>query len=526
MNRNGRVTGLAAIVCLAALGCSQEGTLVPAAAADAGAGDGASTTDSGGGGTEGGAALDAGSDATGSDAAVKPGPDTLQALTVSSGTLRPVFDPTVTDYDITSLNALYVLQVTATTTDPAATVTVLGAPAQSGAPTTLTLQPKQDLAVTVHAAGGATRTYTVHYVPSDLPSYSVWTTSAAGTEPILLSLVSLTVPTGNYLLMMDRAGMPLYYRTFPQLDVENFQQVKLPSGTFYTFNVGVFSPGGWTLGSDHVLDSKFADVGDFQLPAYANHGVLQAEGHDFVLLDTDHYVALSYQQRTRDMSTQNPAWSNQALVMDAVVQEVKAGQALVEWDTASFPSLALDSVDGNAFTATAVSDYLHVNSLDVDPADGNLVISIRHTNSIVKVSHTTGQILWTLGGKEDMFGLAAARTFSHQHHVRVHPDGSMTVFDNGNNAHPTRVLRFVLDETAHTVKQFDVLTARPTGQPAAGFMGSVTPLDPQRFVVGWGGWFTAATAPAATEIVSGNVTWSMQFLQPGTFSYRALPVTP
>jgi arylsulfate sulfotransferase len=403
---------------------------------------------------------------------------------------------------------------------------VQGAPAQSGTASTLTLQPKEDVAVTVRAVGGATRTYTVHYVPSDLPPYTVWTTSSAGTEPLLLSLVSLTVPTGNYLLMMDRGGMPLYYRTFPQLNVENFQQVKLPGGaTFYTCTVGLFSPGGWTLGADHVMDSKFQDVADFQLPAHASHGVLQAEGHDFVLLDTDHYVALSYQQRTRDLSALNPAWSTQALVMDAVVQEVKAGQVLFEWDTANFPSLQVDSVDMNAFTATALSDYLHVNSLEVDPADGNVVVSIRHTNSIVKISHTTGQILWTLGGKEDMFGLTATQTFSHQHHVRVHPDGSMTVFDNGNGAHQSRVLRFVLDETSHTVTQFDVLAARPTGQPAAGFMGSITPLAPTRMVVGWGGWFTPATAPAATEIISGNVTWSMQFQQAGAFSYRALPIT-
>jgi hypothetical protein len=523
MKRYGRVTGLAALVFLAALGCSQEGTLVPAAATDGGAGDAASGTDSGGGGTDGGAP-EAGHDAA-SDAAVKPGPGTLQALTVSTGTLRPVFDPDVTDYDVTSLNSLYPLQVTATTTDSAATVTVLGAAAKSGAAMTLTLQPKQDIAVTVQAVGGATRTYTVHYVPSDLPPYSVWTTSTAGTEPLLFSTVSGAVPTGNYLFMVDRAGMPLYYRTFPQQEVENFQQVKVASGTFYTFNVGVFNPGGWTLGADYVLDAKFQDVAQLQLPAYAGHGVLEAEAHDLVLLDKDHYVALSYQQRTRDLSALNPAWSNQALVMDAVVQEVKAGQTLVEWDTQNFPALQTDSVDGNAFGATALSDYLHVNSLDVDPADGNIVVSIRHTNSIVKVSHTTGQILWTLGGKEDMFGLAATQTFSHQHHVRMHPDGSMTVFDNGNNAHPTRALRFVLDETAHTVKQFDVLVSRPAGQPAAAYMGSITPLGASRLMVGWGGWFQTVTAPAATEIVSGNVTWSMQFLQPGYFSYRALPIT-
>ncbi len=511
--------------------CSQDGTVV-ATSAQGGADGGAASPEAsspmdGGGRADGG--VEAAAD-TGPDGPVHPGVSTLQALVISTGSLRPVFDPTVLDYDVTSINSLYPLQVTATTTDPAAQLSVHGAAAQSGVPSTLTLKANEDLDVTVvPTGGGAPSTYRIHYVPKDMPTWSVTSSAGAGTEPLLLSTISTSQQTGNYLLMVDRAGNPLYYRTFPQQAVEDFQQVTLPNGEVqYTATVGTLNPAGWTLGVDHVMDQHFEDVADYQLQAYAQHGTLSAEGHDFLMLDTGHYVAMSYVQRTVDLSQVNPAWSTQAQVMNAVVQEVQGGNVLVEWDSANVPSLYTDSVDGNAYanasTPTALSDYLHLNSMDIDQADGNFVFSFRHTNSIVKVDRKTAKILWTLGGKEDMFGLTSDQVFSHQHHVRTHPDGSITVFDNGNNLHQTRVLRFVLDETNHTVTSFAVLYTRPTAQPATFFMGSATPLSNGRTMVGWGGWLTAALAPAATELSGGNVVWSLQFTQPTFFSYRALPI--
>jgi hypothetical protein len=524
-----RVEGTFAWLPVAALlttACSQEGSLVPASASDAGSdADAAVAAETGGPVPEAGG--DAGSDAA-PDSPVQPGVSTLSALVVSSGSLRPVFDPTVTDYDITSINSLYPLQITATTTDPAAALSIHGVVASSGVPSSVTLKSTEDLDVTVSpAGGGAPRTYRVHYVPKDMPTWSVTTGDAGtpGTEPVLLSLISTSVQTGNYILMMDRSGAPLYYRTWPQQSVEDFQQVTLPSGSIrYTCTIGQFSPGGWTLGVDHVMDQQFNDVADYKLPAYAQHGELDAEAHDFLLLDTGHYVGLSYVQRTVDLSQINPAWSNQAEVMHAVVQEVKDGNVLVEWDSANVPSLYTDSVDGNAYTSTAVSDYIHLNSMDIDPTDGNIVLSLRHTNSILKVNRTTGAIVWTLGGKEDMFGLTTDQVFSHQHHVRVHADGSITVFDNGNGLHQTRVLQFTLDQTNHQVTSFNVIATRPTADPQTTFMGSVTPLSGGRTFIGWGGWFTAALAPAATELSGGNVAWSMKFTQPTFFSYRALPI--
>jgi arylsulfate sulfotransferase len=448
----------------------------------------------------------------------------LASLTISTGILRPSFDPNVTDYDVTALNSVYPVSVTATAAAAGTTLTVHGVAARSGEPSTFTLQPREDIAVVVETPGLAPRTYTVHYVPSDFPTYEVTSSPGAGTEDVLMN------PNGEYVLIVDRSGAPLYYRTFLPYDLENFQQSTLPDGTVvYSLTVGVIDPSGWTLGVDHLMDAHFNDIGDYQLPAYAQHGVLPAEGHEMMVLGDQHYVALSYVQRTLDLSALNPAWSPTARVMSDVMQEVDHGSVLVEWDSANVSALYADSVYDNAFEASSLSDYLHLNSIDLDPADENFVVSFRHASSIAKLDRHTGQILWTLGGKEDEFGLTADQVFSMQHHVRMHPDGTMTVFDNGNAdddgsaAHQTRILSFTLDEANHRVSSFQVLYTKPSDQPPTGFMGSATPLAGGRLFAGWGGWYTNQLEPAATEIVGGVPVWTLEFKQAVT-SYRALPI--
>jgi hypothetical protein len=452
------------------------------------------------------------------------GDDTsLSALTVSTGTLIPAFDPGVTEYSITSLNSLYPISVTATAVDPSAVLTVHGTPAQSGVPVSVQLAPGEDLAVVVQS-GASSQTYSVDYLPADLPMFDV-TGTPTGNEDIVMT------PGGTYDLIVDRNGAPLYYRNFLPQHVGDFKQHVLPSGVFYSTQVGVFNPNGWQLGVQHLMDSKFQDLGDVRLLANRAHGALAAEMHDFLLLAQDHYVAESYVQRTVDLSGLDPSWSSQAQVMNAVVQEVVAGSVVFEWDSGDVLSLYTDSVDGNANfgNSTGVSDYLHLNSLDIDPADGNFIFSFRHTNSIVKVDRSTGAILWTLGGAEDNFGLTQEQVFSHQHYAKMQPDGSLLVFDNGNGygataPHQTRILSFVLDGVGKTVTSFDVVYTKPSDQPQSAYMGSAVQTAADRYIFGWGGWPTSDIAPAVTEVVSGSPVWTLTFTQPTVNSYRSIPI--
>jgi arylsulfate sulfotransferase len=470
---------------------------------------------------------DSGASEAGEDAG-EAGVSTLQSLVVSTGTLRPAFDPSTNDYDVTSLNSVYPLSVTATATDPAATLTIQGVPAQSAMASTFTLMPKQDITVVVTSPGMPAATYTVHYVPSDLPPYTVTTSPGQGTEPVLMD------PNGDYAMIIDRSGSPLYYRTFLPNQADCFQQTTLPGGTVvYSMNVGTFNANGWNLGVDHVMDDHFNDLADYQLLPYAQHGMLPAEGHEFVMLGDQHFIVISYVQRTLDLSGLNPAWSKQAVIMSNLFQEIDHGTVLVEWDSANVPSLYADSYYENQFadpqSPANIQDYCHLNSIDIDPSDGNFIVSFRHTSSIVKMDRHTAQILWTMGGREDQYGLAGTQVISFQHHVRMQPDGSMTIFDNGSGPeamHPTRALQVTLDQVNHKVTSFNVLYTKPASLPQTTYMGSAVPLSGGRLFLGWGGWYTAGLAPAATEIVGGMPVWSIEMQTPEYFSYRALPISP
>ena len=157
-------------------------------------------------------------------------------------------------------------------------------------------------------------------------------------------------------------------------------------------------------------------------------------------------------------------------------------------------------------------------------------MSFRHTSSIVKINRTTAAIVWTLGGTEDQFGLTGPQIFSFQHHARMQADGSLTVFDDGNNENPqqTRVLSFVLDQANHKVTSFSVLYTKPASQPPSGLMGSAVPLSGGRLFVGWGGLVFDGSRPRrygdrqrrARLVAPVHDPWSV--LVPGTARGRAV----
>lgn len=86
---------------------------------------------------------------------------------------------------------------------------------------------------------------------------------------------------------------------------------------------------------------------------------------------------------------------------------------------------------------SVANDWTHSNALAPTP-DGNLIISIRHQDWIVKINYQNGagdgSILWRLGRHGDFTFQSgdACPWFSHQHDTTFAFNGLLTVFDNGN----------------------------------------------------------------------------------------------
>jgi hypothetical protein len=71
----------------------------------------------------------------------------------------------------------------------------------------------------------------------------------------------------------------------------------------------------------------------------------------------------------------------------------------------------------------------YTNSFDIFP-NGDLLISVRHLNTIARISKKTGEIIWRWG-PEQMVG--------HQHCVSVLDNGNIMLFDNGLHRNPPAV---------------------------------------------------------------------------------------
>lgn len=86
--------------------------------------------------------------------------------------------------------------------------------------------------------------------------------------------------------------------------------------------------------------------------------------------------------------------------------------------------------------AARANDWTHTNAIVYSPADGNLLLSVRNQDWIVKIDYAngtgTGSVRWRLGRDGD-FSIDSAEAwpwFSHQHDPRF--DGeSLLLYDNG-----------------------------------------------------------------------------------------------
>ncbi len=103
------------------------------------------------------------------------------------------------------------------------------------------------------------------------------------------------------------------------------------------------------------------------------------------------------------------------------------------------------------FLAPTANDWLHANSIQ-QTTDGNLLISLRHQDWIIKIKYLNGtgdgSVLWRMGYQGDFTLLnpptsppcstpdqqEAYRWFSHQHDANFQLGGNtiLSVFDNGN----------------------------------------------------------------------------------------------
>jgi hypothetical protein len=346
-------------------------------------------------------------------------------------------------------------------------------------------------------------------LPSDFPQITVGTSSNPAPGSIFITNKSQGTSSsiGSYLMILNNDGSIAKYKKLTQM--ANLFKMEANGDLSYAYPNGA---GGW-----FVLDTSLTPIDTFQ----CGNGY-HADAHDFILLPNGHALLFANDQEPVDMSEIISGGNPDAMVTGLVVQELDASKNVIfqwrSWDYIPITDSYFDLTQANV-------DLIHANSLALDN-DGNILVSMRHLSSIVKINRETGDVMWMLGGKQNDFTFInehksnAPTYFSYQHDISILPDGNITLFDNGEQHSPnySRGVEYALDELNKTATL--VWEYRHTPDIYASSMGSVERLPNGNTIVGWG-QASGGSIPVFTEVHPDTSTALEFFMPAGQFSYRS-----
>lgn len=451
-----------------------------------------------------------------------PGP--LLRLDLAGGTLTTAFTPDGHNYGVIcepgtnswtfSTDAVYRAAVTVAGGDPGGTVTV-----STGDAVVITATPQ----------GGPSTEYWVRCLPSDFPVLDTRRRDVVAPGWYLVSPVS-----SRYAVILDDHGAPVWYQNAgnPVIDAS-----LLPDGTLaWTALLGLgygTDPGG--AYQVHTLDGTF-------VRQWATIGAI-TDHHDLQPLPGGNMLMISYHRRDNvDVSALGPGYPSPSSVVDTWIQEITpAGTLAWSWHSEDHIAVAetvaqLDqaSIIQTVGSPTQVLDLVHANSVDVDPVTGDVIVSARHLDAVLRIRRSPGQpddgtVLWKLGGNAPTSATTTQLTIlgdpfggpRRQHDARLLPDGNITLFDN-QSFHPgtsSRGVEYTLDLTAGTATMVGSW-GRTDGQQAFG-LGSMRRMPDGSTIIGWG-----AITDLLSDYLPGHPSRPALkvLLQTGDVNYRALKI--
>ncbi|HZS42165.1 MAG TPA: aryl-sulfate sulfotransferase [Polyangia bacterium] len=274
-------------------------------------------------------------------------------------------------------------------------------------------------------------------LPANFPTWTIATDDGTADGYVLLSFVS----SASAVIIDRRGHLMWYYAPAGSNGVIDFQQQANGDRTVYV------------IGTPPRYDQL--DRTGRVLRAWSDpFAPLDADGHDFLLLPNSHGLLLGRAVNPYDTSAVIDGGTAAQPLIDTTVDEINPdGGSAFHWS--SFGQIGPDETTPDIDLRAADADAQHVNALAL-ALDGNILISMRHTDTVYKIDRSTGAILWRLGGARSDFTFVddPLNGFSHQHFARQLPSGDLLLLDNGNLHSPpvSRAVEYRLDEQAMTAR--------------------------------------------------------------------------
>jgi len=152
--------------------------------------------------------------------------------------------------------------------------------------------------------------------------------------------------------------------------------------------------------------------------------------HTFQPLDNGHYLTLRYDFEA-------------GLLRDIIVELDGAGDEVWSWRA-------------DEYIPEALEEHIHGNMAQVDLGEDAAYFASHQLHTLYKIDRASGDVLWELGEDRDFQAVGGHPDpwFKFAHAPEILPNGHLLIYDNGggNKRTYTRVMEYVIDETAMTVE--------------------------------------------------------------------------
>lgn len=299
---------------------------------------------------------------------------------------------------------------------------------------------------------GPVLSFTTGDVPSSLglPAYTVVKASPPPNNTAYPVLMSGTPPYAT-----DAAGNVIWYLPRPELTIPYFTRPVKGGGVLIMLIDQTSATGGlalsallreYDLAGNQVRETNYAAVSR-QLTARGADPITSFHHEALRLPDGSTAVIASVEKVEDQGAGPVDVVGDMAVVLDSNLQvkfswnefdHLEIGRPALLGETCRRGNFAGCAVPVNPNYSVA-NDWTHSNSLWLAP-DGNMIVSIRHQDWVVKFRYANGSgdgaLLWKLGHDGDFTISAPAGDpypwFSHQHDAEYASNGLLTLFDNGN----------------------------------------------------------------------------------------------
>ncbi|MCR5587839.1 MAG: aryl-sulfate sulfotransferase [Lachnospiraceae bacterium] len=304
-----------------------------------------------------------------------------------------------------------------------------------------------------------------------------------------------------------------------EVDGKTYYSYHDQTGTYDNYGLEGFAPG-----ERVILDENFNEIKriTFEESDTVSKGH-PLDGHDFLMIDLDHYILSGYIKETVDNVPDYPDGSS---VVYSYLQEVDNGEVIWDWKSSDYPELysmtvtdASETANDYANEKTDVPDCIHFNSMRLDE-NGDLICSFRHINSILSLdrSKDKDQIKWKLSGSGDEFGLSEDQKSSCQHYATI-DDDYITIFDNGNKNKKTRICSYKLDTEKMSLSDFCSYEIDGKFSEAC---GDAQKLHDETYMIGWGAATKDTKCMSVYDFAADEELFSVALKNPKNFTYRCV----